>query len=916
MRRSFLRFIVQLSVVLCLFTFMDSRAAFGQGTNPFVVPPTFSGNGQKFAADVNGDGKTDLVFSDGTVLLGKGDGTFTTGTSWNPTGSTTVSLSAVADFNGDGKQDLLLAGPLNQLSVLLGNGDGTFQAAVTTSISMPSSALLVGDLNGDGKADVLAQVGTNFSTFLSNGDGTFAAAINSNAAGALGAFADFNGDGKLDLLVSGQGIQLGNGDGTFQALLPFPTGALPGGFIGDFDGDARLDVLAFGGTSTSPQIQVLFGNGDGTFHAGTVQSLAASVALSNLVAVDLNGDGKADLVGSGGDAVQALIGKGDGTFVPGTVYNAPQGASPTGSTNVVIADFNGDNKKDVAAFNTMLLGNGDGTLQGDEAVPGLAGINGVTGDFNGDGNPDLAFFTVTGQTSATVKVWLNDGKANFTLANSYQIAVPPNGNFGAFANVMAAVDVNGDGKIDLVGYFAGGSEFSVFVMLGNGDGSFGSPITSPVEPGIPNDPTVSSFVVADLNGDGKPDLLFFANAAAGFTSFNVMLGNGDGTFAAPTNPYVGNPGTGGVILTGDFNNDHKVDAIVGGASGISILLGNGDGTFQPTTFITSSACGTSCSGLAAADLNGDGNLDLIANSPGGYQVLLGKGDGTFTQLTGVGATVGTMARIADFNGDGKLDVLGNFPTSLMLGNGDGTLSAPFQLLPAMVSGPSLVADFSGNTRPDVAVLTATQLVWFFNSQAAVTPPPPPAPPDFSVGSGSGGGTATVVAGGTATYSLSLAGSGGFTGNVALTCSVAPAGPACSVSPSSVMVSGSAAATATVSVTTTARSGLLPIGGSNERDSSRKILWMFGAFMVAAGVICLYAGTQARPRRFSWSLATACGAILLLSASLGGGCGGGANSSSGSGASTATGTSAGSYTVTVAAQSGSVVHKAQLTLTVR
>jgi hypothetical protein len=489
----------------------------------------------------------------------------------------------------------------------------------------------------------------------------------------------------------------------------------------------------------------------------------------------------------------------------------------------------------------------------------------VTGDFNGDGHPDLEFFTVNGGTSATVNVWLNDGKANFTLAHSYQISVPPNGNFGPFANVTAAVDVNGDGKIDLVGYFGGASQWSVFVMLGNGDGSFGSPITSAGGPGIPNDPSFPGFAVVDLNGDGKPDLLISANALAGSTSFNVMLGNGDGTFTAPTNPFVGSSY---LIESGDFNNDHKADAIIGGLDGIAVLLGNGDGTFQPTTFITTSACGTSCKNLAVADFNGDGNLDIIVNFPSGYQVLLGKGDGTFTPLTAVGSSFGSIAQIADFNGDGKLDVLGNDPTSLMIGNGDGSFSAPFTY---PVAGSTLAADFNGDNRPDVAVFTSDQLVWLFNigSGGTVTPPPPPppAPPDFSVGSGSGGGTATVTAGSTATYSLSLAGSGGFTGTVALTCSVAPAGPACSVSPSSVMVSASTPATATVSVTTTARSGLLPIGSSNERDSPRRILWMFSALLAAAGVIVLFLGTRERPRRLCWSLATACGAILLLFASL-------------------------------------------------
>jgi hypothetical protein len=632
----------------------------------------------------------------------------------------------------------------------------------------------------------------------------------------------------------------------------------------------------------------------------------------------MNGDGKADLVGSGIDGVQVWIGKGDGTFVPGKFYNASP-AYPSGSTSVEVADFNGDHKKDVAAFNTMLFGNGDGTLQGDEAAPSLQGT-GASGDFNGDGFPDLALVAGPAQSTATLNIWLNDGKSNFTLAHSYQIPTP--GNFGGILTISSAIDINGDGKIDLVGSIWDGFGVSLVTLLGNGDGSFGSPISLLVDG---SSTSVTGFALADMNGDGKPDVLLTTAQHTACCTLFELLNNGDGSFTAATAPFVGAPN--GYIAAGDFNNDKKLDFVAGTANGIAVALGNGDGTFQPTTFIANAACQTTCSGSPSADFNGDGNLDLVLQAPNGYQVLLGKGDGTFTISPAVTASPLNFGgvQVADFNGDGHLDILGTLvPNSLglLLGNGDGTFGSPFSLQAVLtVNGSTnpatLVADFNGDGKPDIASLSPVQLIWLFNNGPAGTAtPPPPGPPDFSVGSGSGAGTATVSAGTTATYPISLAGSGGFTGKVALTCSVAPAGPACSVSPSSVTVSGGAAATATVSVTTSARSELLPIGVSNDQDSFRRILWLFGALLAAAGVITLFANTPARPRRFSWSLATACGAILLLSASLIGGCGHGSNSSAGSGGSTATGTSAGNYTVTVTAQSGAAVHKTQLTLTVQ
>jgi hypothetical protein len=934
MRRTLLRSVVQACVLSTFLLFVGSVAC-GQVTNPFFVTPTVTGGGQMLTADVNGDGKPDLLFADGTLELGKGDGTFTPGTAWKPAANSAATQFAIADFNGDGKPDILVAGPLNVLSVLLGKGDGTFQAAVTTSIAAPATSFVVGDLNGDGKPDVLAQVGSMFLTYTGNGDGTFAASIASNAidASVLDSFADFNGDGKLDLLVAGQGIQLGNGNGTFQSLLPFPSGVLPqSSAVGDFDGNGKLDVVASGGTATSAQIQILFGNGDGTFSAAAVQTLPVNSAASNFTAVDLNGDGKADVVNSTSSSLQVLISKGDGTFTVGKFYNAPTG----GASTIVIADFNSDGKKDVAAFNTILLANGDGTLQGNEALVGpTTGFGGATGDFNGDGFPDLALVAPLADpssfsnTSVNLNIWLNDGKGNFTLAHTYQLPLNPGEFLAGITTITVAGDINGDGKIDLVGWdtFGGTSTVSVIALLGNGDGSFGA-VQETLVAGSTNIDSVGGLALGDLNGDGKQDVLLNAGQrGTNNTFFYVLMGNGDGTFGAPSSPFVGTA-TVGSITVGDFNNDKKFDAILPTSSGLAVLLGNGDGTFQPTTFIANTACTTTCRNFLDGDFNADGKLDLLLATPKGYQALLGKGDGTFAVVPEVAVSGGSLglfpgsAQVADFNGDGNLDVLGFLsssgapPVALFFGNGDGTFGSPLslQFLAPDDSVMLTVADFNGDGRPDIGATLSNRLVLLDNN----------ATPNFSMTAGAGA-TATVAAGKTGTYSLSLGGSGGFSGTVALSCSGAPAGAVCTVTPSTVNLTGTTKATATVSVTTTAASQVLPSGESERQSPDRRIFWVLGSFLAAA-IASLLGFVRVTRFRSAFSFAAACGAFVLIAASLIAGCGGSGSGSStgpsnGSGTppgSGVTGTPAGTYniTVTATAQSRTVTHTTTLTLVVQ
>jgi hypothetical protein len=238
---------------------------------------------------------------------------------------------------------------------------------------------------------------------------------------------------------------------------------------------------------------------------------------------------------------------------------------------------------------------------------------------------------------------------------------------------VAVADVNGDGRPDLV---TANDNNSFSVLLGYGDGRFASPLTY----GLGPDTEPGSVAIGDLNGDGKPDLVFQAGL-----DVLTLLGRGDGTFDTPQTWTTS--ATGPVVLS-DLNKDGKLDIVTVQAArppGVIVMLGTGDGTFSPpTTFRT--ALGADA--IAVADLNGDGTLDVVtANRDSNtYSVLLGNGRGGFAPATtrAVGDLPDSVT-VGDFNQDGKIDaVIGNNGSgglSFLAGKGDGTFEAPIRVAP-------------------------------------------------------------------------------------------------------------------------------------------------------------------------------------------------------------------------------------------
>ncbi len=269
---------------------------------------------------------------------------------------------------------------------------------------------------------------------------------------------------------------------------------------------------------------------------------------------------------------------------------------------------------------------------------------------------------------------------------------------------FAIGDVNGDGFQDIVGV----SNLGVQVLLGTGRGTF---VTGPQSAQGYSSPYVP--VLADFNNDGILDIAVAATMGSPpnpVYGVAVSLGNGDGSFQAAKLYQVGINVLSGSVVSGDFDNDGILDLVVvtqnefgDGVAGVWLLIGNGDGTFQAPSEVLTGNIGD----IVAADFNGDGALDLALCSSTGFTILLGKGNGTF-QVPEVTATPRVPARIAvsDVNLDGKLDLVlvAENTTAhayfLYLGNGNGTFSGPtFSDLPG--DEEFAIGDVNNDGKPDL-----------------------------------------------------------------------------------------------------------------------------------------------------------------------------------------------------------------------
>jgi uncharacterized protein (TIGR03437 family) len=716
----------------------------------------------------------------GFLCTGAGARAFKTPPGWVPLADQpgAASQNAVfSDFLGTGAPVLLgvapagsiLLGPtVDSLLVIASNPDGSPKPAVYYPVPSQPQGLLVADLNNDGKKDVVVfsfgttSAPTNIAVFLNKGDGTLQpGATYATGYGTFSAVAfDFNGDGNRDLAILAGGniaILLGHGDGTFAAPVTYP---IPQGAqslaLGDFNGDGHADLVA----GSSQNLSVLLGNANGTFRAAV--NSPVNVNAYAIVPGDFNNDGKLDLAISdtNGGTVSIVLGDGTGKFAGESDYVAGYLPGP-----LVASDLDGDGNLDVVIgvghpdifvpnlysdTVTAFFGRGDGTLVGPPAYAvggGASPTSTALADFNGDGKPDLAV--------AANQLWILLSRGGGSFNTPVQIASPTSGGYPITVTSVAAGDFNGDGKQDLV---IGSANGGVYVLLGNGDGTFQTPV--PYATGG----AVSSVAVADFNGDGKLDI-----AACGMAAAGVLLGNGNGTFQSVKN--LAASGAWPIWLTvGDFNQDGKLDlAIVNKGTpgmgtdigGVLVYLGLGNGSFQNPVGYPG---GRYPNFIVAADVNGDSVPDLLltATNPNfttnfefDIGVLLGKGDGTFgaTSLI-LTDTAPNWISVADIDGDGKQDLAiahygGSTYVSFKLGNGDGTFQPEVDFTPASNPSTVLVTDLNGDGRPDLLVGLQGFMAVFLNLSGQLNNvngasflSGPLAPDSFATAQGSGLATAT------------------------------------------------------------------------------------------------------------------------------------------------------------------------------
>lgn len=589
------------------------RPGLGDGTfgieRSYPVPSV----GRLAVVDLNRDGFLDVVVAGGKksvyVLLGTSDHQLSAATSITLEGNS--DYLAVGDLDGDGFPDAAVADSQSAyVAILFGNGDGTFKATSLT-VRAGISDVAAGDLDDDGKAELVVVESGSVRVFYSTGPGLFLERGSgiSVASGSL-LLTDLNGDDRPDVVVTGGStVRVLPSEvygRTFAAVRSIDVGDYKGLAVGDVNGDGRPDLVT--ADSSNGKISMLLGNGPGTFARPTLRKL--SDYPSGLVFGEVDGDGKPDIVlRRTGMFLISVFGSRSGYGVEQT-WTIPSSAGSV----IGVADLDGDGVGDIVLGNSkeksivfLLSLKGFSTTTNYSYDGMMAAL--ALADFNGDGKIDFA--SVNADTKDVTVV---AGKGNANMGTSIHYAVP-----GAPTQI-AAVDIDGDGKLDLVMPDAAGR--AITILPGVGDGTFGT--ARSVSTG-----GASWIEMGDFDGNGIVDVaaLGATDSATGKSAVAVLLGTGGGAFAtSKTYPYDGSPNS---FSVGDIDGDGHVDLMFPNLNNdaMTFRLGRGDGTFAAPTapYLLPLTLGTA----RLQDLDRDGVADIVmldSSYNGGLGIIYGIKD--------------------------------------------------------------------------------------------------------------------------------------------------------------------------------------------------------------------------------------------------------------------------------------------------